>query len=342
MEKEPDNGIETKTRILIGTCGYSDTSLVQCGKFYPSKSVRDKLSYYCTRFPCVEIDTSSYAIPSPAVTKKWASTTVPGFTFLIKAFGLFTAGGITTASLPQCIRGQLSCTEPYIIESQMPPEALSSCWNVFNEAILPLYNANKLGCILFQFHFDPSEANLERIRVCRRRLDPRYAMAAEFRRRSWFTQGVWRERLVDALRRHGIAFVSADELEHETAQKDREQRGLPMGAVRKVLPIAMEYTNSEFHYVRIHRRHGTLERVLSTHEIQHWVERLRIISHKIDRIFFLFGTDWEDAPMRNAAALRAALPKEFVYAWTPKPSNPGILQYFGRKGSKRTASEALT
>lgn len=65
---------------------------------------------------------------------------------------------------------------------------------------------------------------------CRRRLDPRFRMAAELRCRGWLADPAWRARLVEALAAQGVTIVSADELEHETAQKDREQRGLPPGA----------------------------------------------------------------------------------------------------------------
>lgn len=47
-------------------------------------------------------------------------------------------------------------------------------------------------------------------------------------------------KLADFCRRHGCVLVAADELEHETLQKDREQRGLPPGAARRILPIAMQ------------------------------------------------------------------------------------------------------
>lgn len=46
---------------------------------------------------------------------------------------------------------------------------------------------------------------------------------------SWLTDPAWRVRLREALAAHGISLVSADELAHETEQKDREQTGLPPG-----------------------------------------------------------------------------------------------------------------
>lgn len=117
----------------------------------------------------------------------------------------------------------------------------------------------------------------------------------------------WRARLCEALTAHGVSLVSADELAHETEQKDREQTGLPpggwlpkcsaaagctaveqqegtpgcsampvaapncallpaaehlpaAGATKRVLPICLEVTTPDLHYVRVHRRHGTTDR----------------------------------------------------------------------------------
>jgi hypothetical protein len=57
---------------------------------------------------------------------------------------------------------------------------------------------------------------------------------------------------------------------HHLMQKDREQTGLPPGQVREVLPIApLHVSHPAFGvYVRVHRRHGTRERVLDASEIQ--------------------------------------------------------------------------
>lgn len=66
-----------------------------------------------------------------------------------------------------------------------------------------------------------------------------------------------------------IVLIAADELEHETAQRDREQRGLLPGHARRVLPIALAVTNPAAGlYVRLHRRHGTADRFLAEEEIQ--------------------------------------------------------------------------
>ena len=83
---------DMKGKVLQGTCGWSDSSIVKCGRFYPGsvKTSEDRLLHYSRFFPCVECDSSNYAIPSPAAVEKWLKCVPAGFKFHFKAFGFFT------------------------------------------------------------------------------------------------------------------------------------------------------------------------------------------------------------------------------------------------------------
>ena len=78
--------------ILVGTASWADKSLVDSGKFYPPEvtSPEERLRYYASQFPIVEVDSSYYAMPLPATTQQWAERTPDNFVFNIKAFRLFT------------------------------------------------------------------------------------------------------------------------------------------------------------------------------------------------------------------------------------------------------------
>lgn len=86
------NSADLVGKVLQGTCGWSDLSIVKCGRFYPAsvKTTEDRLLHYSRFFPCVECDTSNYAIPSPMRVEKWLKCVPTGFKFHFKAFGLFT------------------------------------------------------------------------------------------------------------------------------------------------------------------------------------------------------------------------------------------------------------
>jgi hypothetical protein len=62
------------SRILIGTASWTDKSLIASGRFYPSKSnsAEERLRYYASQFPIVEVDSSYCAMPAPQVAQLWA------------------------------------------------------------------------------------------------------------------------------------------------------------------------------------------------------------------------------------------------------------------------------
>lgn len=66
------------------------------------------------------------------------------------------------------------------------------------------------------------------------------------------------------------------------------------------LPIAEGLATKDFFFVRVHRRTGKEERMLCVQEIGDWVARLQRMCDAglAGPIYFLWGTDWEDVPMR--------------------------------------------
>jgi hypothetical protein len=60
--------------------GWSDESIKTCGRFYPPwvRTSEQRLEVYSRTFPCVEVDSSTYAIPRPNHTEKWAAKTPAG------------------------------------------------------------------------------------------------------------------------------------------------------------------------------------------------------------------------------------------------------------------------
>ena len=76
------------TDIRLGTQGWSYADWV--GVFYPPQTKpSDYLRFYSQVFDTVELDTTFYSTPRPALVRSWAETTPDGFLF--------------TAKLPQAI-----------------------------------------------------------------------------------------------------------------------------------------------------------------------------------------------------------------------------------------------
>ena len=92
--------------ILVGTASWTDKTLIECGRFYPTGcSTPDaRLRYYTSQFPMVEIDSSYYAIPALSVSTNWALRTPPDFIFNVKAFRVFTGHQTSPAVLAKDIQ----------------------------------------------------------------------------------------------------------------------------------------------------------------------------------------------------------------------------------------------
>ncbi len=71
-------------RVLCGTSGYSYTQWK--GSFYPDDLPAARmLSFYCERFPTVEINNTFYRMPTSKMLAQWAEKVPPGFQFALKA-----------------------------------------------------------------------------------------------------------------------------------------------------------------------------------------------------------------------------------------------------------------
>ena len=260
---------DTTGRLVQGMCGWGSPH--QHLSVYPTscKSAEDRLEVYSRHFGCVEVDSSTYAIPPPAAVSRWVARTPPGFVFLVKSFGAFCASTVDVASLPRSTRHILGLLpeddnvammnsnnvnnndnqqqqqqqlqkqqqpQQRVSYASMAEEAKADLWSRFHASLAPIKSAGKLGCVLFQFHlsFQPSSQSRAHVESLRRRLDGAVKMAVEFRNRDWVV-GAAGDATAAWCRERGLALVAADELHHETMQGDRNQRGLPPGKDPSVL-----------------------------------------------------------------------------------------------------------
>ncbi len=73
--------LKDKLRVGCSGWGYDDW----LGGFYPPDTPKsDYLKLYSGVFDCVEVDSSFYRNPGPAMTKGWYKSTPPGFLFAMK------------------------------------------------------------------------------------------------------------------------------------------------------------------------------------------------------------------------------------------------------------------
>src|SRR5262245_20157851 len=61
-------------RILVGTASWTDPTMTAAGVFYPAgaDNAEQRLAYYASSFPVVEVDATYYALPAERTAQLWA------------------------------------------------------------------------------------------------------------------------------------------------------------------------------------------------------------------------------------------------------------------------------
>jgi uncharacterized protein YecE (DUF72 family) len=95
--------------IRVGTASWTDPTMTATGVFYPTDAdtAEERLQYYASRFPLVEVDATYYALPSTRTAELWKERTPPDFIFDAKAHALMTGQPTETKRLPKAIRDDL-------------------------------------------------------------------------------------------------------------------------------------------------------------------------------------------------------------------------------------------
>ncbi len=293
--------------ILIGTCSWTDPTLIGCGCFYPdwAKSAEDRLRFYAGEFPIVEVDSTYYAMPAEQTARLWVERTGDSFVFDVKAFRLFTHHPTPLKALPKDIRESLPAEageKANIYQRDISAETTDELWRRFERALLPLDSAMKLGVVLLQFPpwFHPGDYQREYIAACKERL-PQYRVAVEFRHGSWLNEKN-RERTLDFLRDNGLAHVCVD---------------APQGFSSSVPPVPE--TTSDVGVVRFHGRNAetwekkgltTAERfnyLYSESELREWQPAIEAMAGRTKQLHVLFNNCHEDKAVRNARQTRMVL-----------------------------------
>jgi uncharacterized protein YecE (DUF72 family) len=286
--------------ILIGTCSWTDPTLIQSGRFYPdrARSAEARLQYYASQFRLVEVDSTYYSPPNERTSGLWVQRTGERFVFDIKSFRLFTLHPTPVTALPKDVREALTTElkqKTNIYYRDMPPELVDELWRRFERALLPLDSSMKLGVVLFQFPpwFFPGSEQREYILSCKQKL-PQYRIAVEFRNSAWLSEKD-RERTLDFLKRNVLAFVCVDE---------------PQGFKSSVPPVAE--ATSDMGLVRFHGRNrdmwerkgiSTTERfnyLYAEQELAEWVPKIKELASKTQQLHVLFNNCYADKAVTNA------------------------------------------
>jgi uncharacterized protein YecE (DUF72 family) len=284
--------------IKIGTASWTDKTLLASG-WYPkgSSSAEERLRFYASQFPLVEVDSTYYTPPSEQNSRLWAERSPEEFTFNIKAYALFTQHPARVASIYKDLRPETTKKNVYLKDFEAPQ--VDEIWSRFLSALDPLESAGKLGPILFQFPqwFYTSSENREYILRCRERCAPRQ-ICVEFRSQSWMNDKN-RDRTVEFLRSYQLPYVVVD---------------MPQG-YRSSVPPVIEAT-APLSVVRFHGHSEKWESKdiyerfgyeYSTEELKTWVEPVKQLASGADDVHVLFNNCYRNYAQVNAQELAELL-----------------------------------
>lgn len=164
--------------VRIGTSGYSFEDWR--GNFYPADVEKGKmLDHYFKFFSTVEINSTYYRIPHPAVMNNIVKKAPEGADFIIK--------------VPQSFTHRRT--------------DLTDDQKAFKESIKPFEERNRLSGLLAQFpySFKYSRDGLDYLSICRDAFAPNL-LFVEFRHNSWVNRPMY-----DYLKSEGIGYVCVDE-----------------------------------------------------------------------------------------------------------------------------------
>jgi uncharacterized protein YecE (DUF72 family) len=296
-----------RANILVGTCSWTDPTLVKETHWYPKRSMSaaERLAYYAARFSIAEADSTYYFPPSPQLAQGWAERTPETFTMNVKAYSLLTGHPAQPKSLwpdlREAIRPEFAGKRNVYV-SHLPPDAVAEVWKRFRYGIRPLEESGKLGAVLMQYPewFTAKKENRQELAAIRERWEG-LPVCVEFRSPTWLATPADRERTLATLRDLALSLVIVD--------APRVSR----------LPAVLEVTTPDLAVVRFHGRSDetwkkpnttAAERfkyLYSTRQLQAWVPGLETLADQAQKVHALMNNCYQDYGVRNAAELAGLL-----------------------------------
>ena len=292
----------------MGTASWTDKTLIASKAFYPADrtSAEERLRYYTSQFPVVEVDSSYYFPPTERNAALWVERSPTHFRFDIKAYSLLTRHPTRPESIWEDLRPAIpsaAIQKRFLYADRLPAEVVDEAWRRFAEALMPLHSAGKLGAVHFQFPewFLPGAASRDYLLECAARL-PDYQVAVEFRNAAWMSERN-QDRTLSFLRDHAIPYTSVD---------------MPQG-FRSSLPPTAAVTSPALAYVRFHGRntadwegkHDTatprFAYLYSQDELVPWVPKLQALAREAKEVHVLMNNCYRDYAVVNARQLSALL-----------------------------------
>lgn len=297
-------------RILVGTTSWTENTSLEKGRFYPAevKSPEERLQYYSTVFPIVEVDSTFYALPSGRDAALWVERADPGFAFDVKAYRLFAQHRAPLRSLPTDLREGIDADDGSVQYDKLPDAIRRELWQRFRAALEPLRARGRLGIVLFQF--SPSmicnESGFDHIAHCAEQMSG-FQIGVELRDASW---------LSEKQREHTSRFLRARRVTQVVTDESQGRRSSVPAVWTATADVAV---------LRLHgrQRRSPKKRVLPSaqqrvayrytdEELKSFLQPVMQLAQQARDVHVLFNNCYSDWAHRNAARFMELLGKRAV------------------------------
>ena len=277
-----------------------------------------ELEKLTTRYRVVELTSSAAGPLTERTLGMLVDRTPDGFRVDVRAHRLLTQQPAPMETIWPDVRDKLSPalrSKPQLFPDELPPSVLDATLDRFVAQIAPLYEFDKLGCVIFQFpsYFTPSPKSLDYLVWLREKCGD-LPLAIELRRREW-VDTKHREETLAFLEEHRLAYVCVD---------------APQGTDTSVPPVAAATT--DLAVVRLHGRNlDAWERGVDDplahvrydykrSDLEPWVPRLEKLADGGKRtVHAIVTTTPADAAARSASLLVKVLTEDPDARPAPEP-----------------------
>ena len=276
------------------------------------------LGQQATRHRVVELASSAAGPLTERVLGEIVDRTPDGFRIDLRAHRLLTQQPAPMETVWPDVRDKLTPAlraKPTVFPGELSPTVLDAVLDRFVAQIKPVYEFDKLGCVIFQFpsYFTPGPAALDYLVWLREKCGD-LPLAVELRRREW-VDTKHREETLAFLEAHRLAYVCVD---------------APQGTDTSVPPIAAATT--DLAVVRFHGRNleawergvddptARMRYEYRRGDLEPWVPRLEKLADGGKRqVHAIVATGPTDAAARNASLLVKVLTEDPESRPAPEP-----------------------
>lgn len=253
--------------IYVGTSGYSYEDWI--GPFYREGIQKGgMLEEYSKAFKFTEVNSTYYSMPNKYMFFNLAKKTPEGFKFTVK------------------LHGSMTHTR----------DAGEGAYEAFMEALKPLEECGKLGCLVAQFpysfHYD--EKNMDYIKNMREHIMD-LPLCVEFRNNRWMDGETYR-----MLASQNIGFICVDEPDIKGLLKQTSIVTSKVGYVR----FHGRNVEKWYEHKESYERYNYL---YSGETLSEWVPRIRFIEENTDFAFIAFNNHFKAQGAVNASMLQRLL-----------------------------------